>query len=695
MRIDPGERIIVEITDYDRDISGEPDQVKFEVLVNDGDPLELTAQEVKPYAGVFTKEIDTASAPEGQKLVVKPGDRIVCRYLDEQNTFPGHAVARETVVYVNRATTGKLRIVETRLVRPPQGSKALPQTVYLPDSKGKGVNNVAFEAPLTVEVIDRDAAKTSRSQVVAQLETSSGAKIDVRCVIAPDPASGMSYSPEQAGVALEEGRFIGQVVLQLGSKNSPDIVPITASMPRSLLGGGILSEEESTASGETLVTRVLNVSGKDVITATYNDALRPKGKPVELSSRARLIANGTLACTDRDYEKPVMQLHVGEKLFLIVQDADLDISDERDKASVEITSERGESEVFTLEETLSHSGVFSGSIALQPNEKPTPGNLDPADPAIETYFGDELRVKYVDENASTEDGKLAVSIEVPVVVGTDGIVAAFSKIFDDEGLAVETQFHIAESYFELFKSHKNLGRKEEQRADLEAGRRVLREVMEDYPNPKYIPRISYLLGQFSQELGNWDEAINSYQMIVRQYPDSSLAADAQYKLAQCYEESDDFDNALEAYVTLAATYPKSPLIANVMVRISDHFYKKENYEVSAQVGEKFLERFEGHEWAARMAFRIGQCYYKGKQYAKASAAFDKFAKVFPDDALCGDALFWSGESYRMANNTKEAFRSYNLCRWKHPATEAAKYARGRLALPEMLQQFEAEATTDE
>ena len=96
-----------------------------------------------------------------------------------------------------------------------------------------------------------------------------------------------------------------------------------------------------------------------------------------------------------------------------------------------------------------------------------------------------------------------------------------------------------------------------------------------------------------------------------------------------------------------------------------------------------------------MAFRIGQCYYKGKQYAKASTAFDKFAKVFPDDALCADALFWSGESYRMANNNKEAFRRYNLCRWKHPASEAAKYARGRLALPEMLQQFEAEATTDE
>jgi TolA-binding protein len=695
MRIDPGERFVVSIVDYDRDTTAEPDHVKFTVSVNDGDPVELVAQETKPYSGIFTKEVDTAAAADGDKLVVKPGDRVVCRYFDEQNTFPGHSVDRETVVYVNRPTTSKVRIVETRVVRPPKGSGASMQTVYLPGSKGKQVANVAFEAPLTVEVIDRDAAKTSRSHVVVDLETSSGAKIEVRCVIASDLSANLEPGARATALALEEGRFVGQVVLQLGGKSSPDIVPITANMPRQLLGGGVLNEDEKSSGGETLVTRVLNVSGKDIITATYHDMLRPKGKAVDVTSQGRLISNGTLACTDHDYEKPVTQLHVGEKLFLIVTDADLDVSDERDHAEVKITSERGESETVSLEETLSHSGVFTGSIALRPSETPTPGNLDPADPAIETYFGDQLQVKYADQTASTEDGKLLLTLDIPVVVGTDGQVAAFSKVFEDEALAVETQFHIAESCFELFKSHKNLGRKDEQRVDLESGRRVLREVMEDYPNPKYLPRIAYLLGQFSQELAQWDEAINSYQMIVRQYPDSGLAADAQYKLAQAYEESGDFDNALEAYVTLAATYPKSPLIANVMVRISDYFYKKENFEVSAQVGEKFLERFESHEWAARMAFRIGQCYYKGKQYAKASAAFDKFAKVFPDDPLCGDALFWSGESYRMANNTKEAFRSYNVCRWRFPASEAAKYARGRLALPEMLAQFESEAATDE
>ena len=306
---------------------------------------------------------------------------------------------------------------------------------------------------------------------------------------------------------------------------------------------------------------------------------------------------------------------------------------------------------------------------------------------IESYFGDQVTVRFVDLAASTEMGTLEQVSVLPVVVGTDGLVAAFSKTFHDEGLAVETKFRIAESYFELFKSHKTLGRESEKKLDLEAGRRVLREVMEDYPDPKYAPRIVYLLGQFAQELDQWDEAIKSYDLILRQYPDHNLAPDAQYKLAQCYEMAGDFDQALEAYVTLAATHPKSPLIPNVMIRISDYFYKHEKYEVAAQVGEKFLERFESHSNAPRMAFRIGQCYYKAKKYQTAGKSFDKFTELFLKDQLCADAYFWAGESYRMVGNNRQAFISYNNCRWKHPDSEGAKYARGRLALPEMLQQF--------
>jgi TolA-binding protein len=386
---------------------------------------------------------------------------------------------------------------------------------------------------------------------------------------------------------------------------------------------------------------------------------------------------------------------VGERVFFQVVDADLDASDERDTVTIEVTTERGEQESINLAETLAHSGVFTGSLLLKATEQPTAGNLQADDPAIETYFGDIVRAGYLDEAANTESGDLETVRELPVVVGTDGLLTAFTKAFAGEELAVETKFHIAESYFELFKSHKDLGREEEQKADLRAGRNLLREVMEDHADPKYAPRVAYLLAQFAQELEQWDDAVESYELILRRYPDHTLAADAHYKLGQCHEKSGDFDQALEAYVTLAASHPNSPLIASAMIRVSDYFYKNKTFQVAAQVGEKFQEKFTGHQYAARMAFRVGQCHYKLEDFMKAAEMFDRFVKVFPDDELAADALFWSGESYREGRRNPQAFQRYNRCRWDFPASDAAKYARGRLAMPEMLRLFEEAAELDE
>lgn len=696
-RVDPGDRLIVEITDYDRDQSVTRDKLQFQVSVNDGEPVTLTATETEENSGVFTKEVDTAARAEGDRLVVAAGDRVNIRYLDEQNTFPGHSVPRESVVYVSHATEARVRILESRVIPPREGSARPPQFVYQASDGETEVTNVAFEAPLTIEVIDPDAARDSRSEVIARVTTSDGATVDVRCVVS---SAFLNIPREEAeDYALEEGRFIGQIAMQLGSKSSPVVVPVTAEMPRNLIGGGKLEgdDEEGEASSfdDGLVVAVLNLSGKDRITAACNDERKPKGSTLLPSAQGRLISNGVLASLDRNYDEPVERLHVGEKLFLMVTDADQDTSDERDRIKVQVSTEFGEKEEFELVESLAHSGVFNGSLTLKSNEAPKSGNIDMADPVIECYFGDTITVTYRDPTASTEEGQLERNTQLPVVIGTDGLISAFSKTFNNETLAVETKFHVAESYFELFKSHKNLGRKEEETIDLAAGRRVLREVIEDFPDPKYQPRILYLLGQFAQELGDTEEASSAYEQIVSQFPEHPLAADAQYKLAQTYEESGDFDEALEAYVTLAATYPRSPLIANVMIRISDHFYKNEEFPIAAQVGKKFLEKFEGHQYASRMAFRVGQCFYKAEKFTTAGDSFDMFAKSFPDDELAADSLFWSGESFRMANNDREAFRRYNRCRWDFPASDAAKYARGRLALPEMLRQFEVEANAVE
>ena len=477
------------------------------------------------------------------------------------------------------------------------------------------------------------------------------------------------------------------------------MVPEDGTLPKSGLGKIIIPTEPDPETelddGENkskAALAVLNVVGTDQFTAIYQDTSRPDDSKITLNAAAKLFSAASLEITNEEYLEPAEIAYVGKKLFLRLSDPDLDISKKRDLAIVRIITESGEDETVELEETLTHSGVFSGSYPLQANPKPVPGNFEGE---IECFFGDQITAGYLDNVIQTIDGQPIIKRILPVAVGTDGIMAAFSKIYKDEDLAIQTQFHIAESYFELFKSQRKLKQDAKAEVALTSGQRVLRDLQDDYPNPKYAPRVSYLLGQFAQEMEAWNEAIAAYGSIVRNHPEHNLAPDSQYKLGQCHEEAGELDEALEAYVTLAGTYPKSPLIANVMLRINEHFYTKEDYSVAASVGEKFLEKFPNHDWTTKMAFRIGQCHYKQEEFLKGGKSFDAFTKRFPEQELTAQALFWAGESYRMGRDIPNAFRRYNRCRWDFPESDAAKYSRGRLALPELLSQFEKEANLNE
>lgn len=727
LRIDPGERITIEIVDYDMDSTGQEDQIPLKVQVGDGEVVELVAYETEETSGIFKTEIDsydpdapvveTAEAgedadeepkPELPKLALKSGQQVFLTYRDHENTFPGHAIDREAVVYVREPTDAKMRIIETRSIPSDPETNRQIQVSYLPNQRPGEIKGLSYDVPLTVEVIDPDAARDSLSSITVQLsldgdqETEGTAPVELECIVS---TAFSDLDDALAGIgnpALHEGRFVGQVLMRLGGAETPRLIPRTPDLPNNLVGRALppkeidpLTGQASSGSMNLSMLSVLNLTGADTVSAVYRDAETTNGQITSHVDQGRLLGNAQLAATDSAYENEVESVQVGERLYLRLIDPDQDRSGDRDKLTVQIGSTHGEQETVQLEETLSHSGIFTGSFKLKAQTQPTAGNFTEEAPDLEAFFGERMLAKYEDPRPASQDTPFNHLAEIPVSDGTDGAVAAFTKIFGDEALAIQTQFHIAESYFELFKSHLNLERQEEANEDLENGQRVLQELQEDYPDPKYAPRVAYLLGQFAQELKDWDQAIASYETIVRQYPDHTLAADAQYKLGQCYEEASRFDDALEAYVTLAATYPQNPLISSVMIRINEHFYRNEEFMVAAQVGLKFLERFENHEHAPRMAFRSGQCYFKAEDFAQAGLMFDDFVKRFPDDELTAQALFWAGECYRQANNVSFAFRRYNRCRWDFPESDAAKYSRGRLALPEMLAQFEREAQTVE
>ena len=324
------------------------------------------------------------------------GDRVNLRYVDPQNTFPGHSFPREGLVFVRQPTDGAVRIVETRYVRStlgkPKSTTSQRETIPMKWSV------LLMEMPLTVVVVDPDAAKdslsTTRVKVLvgeAILTRGHSRVRALHCFWCSDyGASGLFQ------LASLRREIRGASIAQVRRSGKPGSYSSRGRCSQKSFRRACCSEEEGESEGPDLTVRVVNLSGADLVTAAYEDVDRPdETNGTILSSKGKMVADGSLAITGPEYEDSAELLYVGEKLYLRVIDPDRDVSNERDLAEVKIETKLGESETVTLEETLSHSGVFTGSFRLTAVEKPTIGNLD-ENVSLETFFGDLLSASYHD-----------------------------------------------------------------------------------------------------------------------------------------------------------------------------------------------------------------------------------------------------------------------------------------------------------
>lgn len=673
-RVDPGDRFIVEVRDYDEDVTDGLDTVAVKVRTSGGAELDVKCQETEPYTGVFNKEVDCTADGRPGTLKVKPGEEIIIEYYDKWNTNPGNPTTREAIVYVNEPTAAQFRIIETRGFVDKTGRKGW-SPVPADQTGDKETKTVSLAAPLIVHVVDRDMAKSEEDEVTVKLKTDPGGDTaEVTCKLVGQDA-------------LVEGRFTGQIPLLLGDATSMDYIVETANLQE----GVIRRAQQTKKKEDESVIPVINASGQDVIIATYTDQRWPGGNaPRDLTDKARLVSTGKVRFTRNDYEEETKEAHVGEKLYMRVDDGDADTTPERDTVTVDLAAASGDKITLQLTETLGHSGVFTGSIVLAMAK-----DKNPADEIFEAGFGDTVVMTYVDKQNADKPEPVTIKAEVQVVVGTDGTTVAFGRKFKDEDMAVQTQFKIAECYFELAKDHLQLKKDELANEEMADGQKILTETLEEFPDNQYAYQALYLMANLARERGNYDEAIKAYRKVVRDYGDTSAGPLAQYQLAICYEKKGDFDKATDEYVRLAYNYPDSELVSDCIIRLGEYFYQNKDFKTAIDVFNKFVERYPKHQLADRVYMRVGHCWLllardlqaKGTNtaeiYTNAAKHFDEFNVKFPQSSVDyrAQSLYWAGDSWLKANNPLFSYRRFKNCVWNFPETEWARHARGRLTAP--------------
>ncbi len=742
-RFEPGDTIVVFVQDPDADVSEERDRVSFKASTSMTKPVTFEAIETAPHSGTFEGRIFPVSGrpKRREEMTVQPGADVMLSYRDAENTDPGVPTDRGAVVEQVSWRDPQLRVYEvtsrrltdeeieaTRSTDEDELGETVAVRRTMVASRPDAVDHtkptaIRMEGPLLVEVLHPAIAKSSWSKATVYAQTSSGRALhkqksgdesaepfdidvpgtirlssspgDVGSVATPAGYQEVLVRGDPTAVnPLDDGRFGFNVPMTLG--------PVPA---RSLATDDVVIDPRAERPA-------LAINGDDTIYVgfQYKD---DNGKTRWITHKVMLGNDAMFDVMDRKYTTQVSDAHVGETLYFRVIDQGRDVSDDRDNLKVRLQAASGASRDIELVEEFAHNGVFKGLVKVVFTEdKEAAAERD----TFAVKYGDRITASY-----QVEGEEAPLQRVINVYKGSDGAVVPFTKRFKDKDIAVQTQFTVAEAYFELAKRHRELGEEGYARREILQGEKLLKEAIRDYPDSEYRAQADYLLAELAMEGADdtkdeelkqrkYRESLRRFADIVASYPDSQYAARAQYKKGIVYEQMNQLDAACEEYVKLSYRYPDSEFVADTINRLGLYFLKKGRgigqaankledpieaeklrirerrlYRTAGEVFGRMAERFPQHKLAGPATVKSAQCFIRAAEHERAVKVFlAVIDNKSYEPELIAEAMYWCGYCYMTKQPTPDYIRAYRMFKrleWDYPASQWAKWGRGRLADP--------------
>jgi TolA-binding protein len=782
-----GDPINVFISDADCDVSDKADTVKFTARATSGAIVELEALEVESasgggrggvHSGVFMgKILPVDGQPQRtNELNLATADDVQITYRDMENTDFGVPWDRTVVVEQAGTDDPELRMfdVVSSLLPPNLRAEEPPSnTAQKADAEGGGhwqwtdlpgefvpgrrvigttcrdsIDDTSSATglvvcPVTVEITWPAMALSSLSTLRLHAQTgSSRRKAEVTDDTAFDPAMPGTITLEAGtGIADKERAlppgYKSSVFLRSEARQAVDV---GSPLDQGLFAFSIPLQlgETSTAPASTPESRLKDPSATSTLTVRPDDEvfIGFEFKSLVVSSNAETGVVGTDTNThwivrrvklpadtqafdvmDKQYRAPVHGIYMGEKVYLRVVDLPACTkTGEKNTCTVSVQAGDAPPISVTLTETRPYSSVFKGLLQVNAAEDVAASNAPPG--VLAAKYGDTVTLTY-SGGASNQ----TIERSFRVATGSDGNVQSFTKRFKDPNIAVQTQFSVAEAYFELAKNHRQLKQEELSRREIAQGSKLLQEAIRDFPQNDARAQADYLLAELSLELATdtkdeaekkkiSGDALQRFSDICSSYPDSPYAPKAQFKKAVSLEKMGLIDEACQEYVKLAYKYPDHELVAETIARLGKYFLDKgkkmesemasiteavkkekmrlqtvEMYKTAAQVLARLAKRFPDHSLAAKTSVLSGQCWMRAEDYDRAVAVFRAVVdskRAAPD--LAAEAMYWCGDAYmkgakKSPGRVVDAYRIWKKLTWDYPEGQWAKYARGRLTEP--------------
>jgi soluble lytic murein transglycosylase len=164
----------------------------------------------------------------------------------------------------------------------------------------------------------------------------------------------------------------------------------------------------------------------------------------------------------------------------------------------------------------------------------------------------------------------------------------------------------------------------------------------------------WLMGQSHAALGQYNNAIATYQRLIDSYPVSAHWGQAHLEQGFTLIDQGSYSQAIETLRQFAAAHPASPVAPEALWRAARLQMGQEQFAGAHQHLHQLVERYPASQFAGEALYWAGQAAYLTEDYEEAIADWAALAARYPASDLVSFGSYWRARALEQLNRPEEA-----------------------------------------
>lgn len=461
----------------------------------------------------------------------------------------------------------------------------------------------------------------------------------------------------------------------------------------------------------------LQVVGGDQVEALYLDRNTMEGeRDVRRLVQVTVVSSGSLMPVRGDYESRATAAFLGQPVFYVLNDADLDTTDKAESVSIRVVSrykqvdDEGDGassqfgvdldRLFASEEdryqmrdsvtlTLTEvgdapvrTGRFVGQLTLAKASEDM--SIDLADDVLVCALDDEIVATYIDDLHIDGESAREVTSTLRVVSELENRPRPTQYVVDDALIAAKKNLVEAEAYLELGKIFRSMGLRDQANERCDEGlSRVDPIIRSRDPLPRDMVEQAFKLRwELYLTKEDYNNAIATCQLFNQLYPESPFVDEALMRIALIKVEQEEYQAAI-GILNRILNLQNSLVKAEAQYRIAEIHEKMATGGADRSIEQYRLvaQRFPDSEYAGRALSKLVDYHIETNDLAQANDLLEQVFQDHPDAQFLDSMLIkWVLVAYRRGD-FKTAHEKCTELIFQYPSSRFAE--RAKTILPQI------------